>query len=212
MSDRQKIIIFDLDGTLYDTEEINNQNLFSSIISIQEYLNIEYNEAIKILEENRKLPNNEDNKKSLAETLENIGVPNEIIEKNQLKYIEPELYIQKDEILVDLIRMLKHSAKLAVFTNTRNIIAHKILQCLGFNPNDFDLVMTGDMLQQAKPSTRELRKCIEMLNGSIENSIIIGDRWHVDIEPAIKIGMEAYFVSNRIDVVNWIKKELHNTK
>lgn len=210
MENRIRVIIFDLDGTLYDTDAIDNQNVTAALFSLVEFLKISSDEAIDLLNERRQSANNSSEKRSISSTLNEIGVPITIVEKNQLKYINPEGAIAGDLELVNLIRQLKLSNKLCILTNTRAIIANRILKCIGFDTNDFDLVATGDKLAQAKPSKEAILWCIDKLNGVVSNSIFLGDRWNVDLKPAMEIGMQTVLVKGRSDVINWIKSQLHN--
>lgn len=143
-------------------DELDKENVSASIASISEYLNIEPSYAESLLNDKRHSNPNSDDKKSLSETLEEIGIPKNLIEKNQIKFLHPEKHIQRDQVMVNLLKQVKIKAKSALLTNTREVIATRILKCIGLKNDDFDLILTGDKLEEAKPSQKEILNCLKV--------------------------------------------------
>lgn len=201
--------IFDLDGTLYVTDEIDDQNAYAAASAIAEHKGIPIVDAQFLLQESRRNPTNNE-AYSISQTLSNMGIPQYIIASKQLKLIRPEGLIATDRELVELLHSLRASIKIAVFTNTHKEIAIRILHCLGLAIADFDLIYAGTDLANPKPDSVELNKCLYKLKALPESSIMIGDRWDVDIQPAIDIGMQYLLVQNVNELKSWIRSYLYN--
>lgn len=203
----KKAAIFDLDGTLYVSDKIDKLNELASIKTISEHLNISEQTAKKIFLDKRTISNSDD-LKPISRTFHEMNIPLHLIGENQIKYIVPKGIITKNSKLVRLIRKLRDFYKISLLTNSKKEIAIQILHQLGFNLKDFDLIITGDDLIEFKPSTNELKNCINTLDVFIEESIMIGDRWHVDLEPAKEIGMRVLMVNHISDLYKWIENEI----
>ena len=145
---------------------------------------------------------------SLYGTTLALGVPDELIEKWQLREMKPEQCLKRDATLRESICKLRRYARTALLTNSRRSIAERILQSIGLDNDLFDAILAGEELQQAKPSPHDLERLVHLAGGEIADGIAIGDRWAVDLEPAQNLGMQILHVAGRDEVVEWLMQEV----
>ena len=60
----------------------------------------------------------------------------------------------------------------------------------------FDEVITSEEVGFGKPHKRIFEKAMDKMNCEAENSIMVGDKYEIDIEGAIDSGMSAILVNS----------------
>lgn len=199
MSKNSKAIVFDLDGTLYDTKVIDELNKRAGVRAIQDSMKINHDQAIQLFLKTKAETH------STSGAVTKLGVPEDVFKKHQLELIKPQKYITPDAELCSLIKRLKSRFKLVLFTNTRKEIANKILDALGFVEGDFDLILAGGDFQPPKPSILIIGNILKSLSVEASESFAVGDRWDVDLEPALEVGMKIKHVDSRNELITWMK-------
>jgi phosphoglycolate phosphatase/putative hydrolase of the HAD superfamily len=125
------------------------------------------------------------------------------------KAYEPEKYLTKDDKLnASLLALSRYS--LGIVTNNPVSIAKRTLACLGIEDR-FDALAGLDTLMIAKPHKSPFVKVIELLNESRKNNssqiqhtpescVSVGDRYEIDLEIPLEMGMGAILVDGVEDV------------
>ena len=193
-------LVIDLDGTFYDSREIDRENKNAAIHAIAEFLKMPIKEAKLLLENAHSL-----RQTSTASILRALNIPSGLIEKYQLALIQPETHIETDNELASLLRKLKARFRIILLTNTRRQIAIRALLAMNLHENDFDLILAGGDFAEPKPSVETLRNALRAVNCEPANSYTVGDRWAVDHEPGQELGMHAILVRGRDEFVAWLK-------
>ena len=197
-----KIILFDLDGTLYDYEHAQKKGLAQAYEfwkSQQENSNIK--EFNKLYSESRAWI-----KKFLADTAAShsralyfqkfvetaIGSPNtDLITALNDAYYEGFFKIMTPfPNLLDTLSKLKElEYKLGIVTNMQANIQYKKLSFLGIG-NVFDCIVTSEAVGHEKPNPLIFSHTLSLMKGTPENTYMIGDSIKNDIEPAAFIGIK----------------------
>ena len=167
-------IIFDLDGTLYDSRLLDIENENAATASIEEKFHITPDQARTLLGTKRQ---SSAGKTSISQAIRELGVEDADFKRNQLKYMQPEQHLSRDDQLVSYIRLLKKSYKKVLLTNTRREVVDRIIAILGFSQDDFDLIVAGGDGYTPKPSTETLAKILAMVGSEATSSFSVGDRW-----------------------------------
>ena len=199
-SDNIKLLIFDMDGTLIDSA---NLHYYSYSNAFKEY-GIEldkdyyYNKCFglhyktftnNILKLNNKLTNDENKNNELIEKIHN-RKEDIYLQNLSMVNIHPLML----EILIDNKKKSKYTA-LATTSSPKGVYA--ILKEFQLEKL-FDLVLTGNDIQNKKPDPEIFFKCIEHFNVKEEESIIFEDS---------EVGLEAASQTNAwvIKVEKWAK-------
>lgn len=89
-----------------------------------------------------------------------------------------------------VIEQLRAQHKLVALWTSRRRNLNDVLRSAGYEPELFDAIVDGDMVQQGKPNPEGLLVVLDQLRVLPEHSIMVGDA-NVDIEAAKQIGVAA---------------------
>ncbi|MFA6056170.1 MAG: HAD family hydrolase [Thermodesulfovibrionales bacterium] len=201
-----KVVVFDLDGTFYSTKALDQENEEAIVSALSEFLHISQDEAKTKLSSQRTTSSNA--MISLLSAAIQLNIPGALIEKYQFEKMQPEKHIYQDSELVNLLKALRNNMKIALLTNTRSAMTERILRQLGFIREDFDVILTGDMLDSPKPSSTDLVRAVKLAGGDLRFSMVVGDRKYVDLLPGHEVGMETYLVASRDDTIEIIRQQI----
>lgn len=169
MSLKNKLAIFDLDGTLFDTKDVN-YNAYQNAIRMAEIdVKIDYDDFCKLY-----------NGKNYREFLPKI-IPN--ISEEQLKKIhnfKKNIYqehldkAKKNDLLFSMIEEIKEKFYISIVTNASKKNVKDILEKFSVK-NLFDLLITQEDVKNPKPSAEGFLKAMNYFNISKKNTIIFED-------------------------------------
>ena len=163
MSKKKKLIIFDFDGVLINSEK-NMELTWNKTIKNFEKYDIAFNKYKK----NIGLPF----KKILKNLLINkkdINLITDYYKKNSLFY---QNKIKLFKGVKPLIKKLKKNYKIALFTSKDNFRTKNLLKKFDLK---FDAVVAGDDVKKGKPHPEGLKKIIKKLNFNKDLIYYIGD-------------------------------------
>ena len=179
-----KVIMVDLDGTLFDTRKVNYL-AYQEAISTYGY-SIDYNYYCSYC-----------NGRHYTDFLPKITTTEEtvLLDMHRRKKEAYPKYLAEARLntpLVDMLRLLKGEYKLALVTtasrkNTEDIIGYFKLRDL------FDLIITHEDVEKCKPSPECYLKAMEFYQ-AIPGECIIYEDSEVGIEAAIASGANCYVV------------------
>ena len=169
MNLKNKLAIFDLDGTLFDTKDVN-YNAYQNAIRMAEIdVKIDYDDFCKLY-----------NGKNYREFLPKI-IPN--ISEEQLKKIhnfKKNIYqeyldkAKKNDLLFSMIEEIKEKFYISIVTNASKKNVKDILEKFSVK-NLFDLLITQEDVKNPKPSAEGFLKAMNHFNISKKNTIIFED-------------------------------------
>ena len=198
-------LFFDLDNTLWDFKTnsfhamqltFNHFQFDKSTIEFDRFFEVYSNHNHVLWDKYRK---KEIKKKELTRlrfqlTFEELG----------LSGIDPQamndFYLQempKQTFLVDgaadILKDLKNAGyKLFIITNGFVEVQYKKMESSGLRPY-FDKIFISEELKVPKPGREIFEYAIKSSNSKKSTSLMIGDDWEVDIEGALKYGIDAIY-------------------
>jgi len=191
-----KLIIFDLDGVLYDSKNIHFKALNYALKNIDEKYEITLEEHLNIydgLPTIQKLNNLTDQKK-LPKNLHN-----QIWKEKQVKTIELLEEIKVDNKLINLIKKLKsQNLKIACCSNSIEETVVTILKKLGIF-DQFDLIISNEKVNLPKPHPEMFWKAISKFEVLPSETLIVEDS-AVGRLAARESGANTIFVNSRNDL------------
>ncbi|MEO0095371.1 MAG: HAD family hydrolase [candidate division WOR-3 bacterium] len=195
-----KVIIFDLDGTLYTSNEVYQKFAEAAYYTYAKLKKSTIEQAKEILERRREEMRKERGY-AVPYTLAllSFGIPIEEWHKENIKFFNAGDFLKKDERLANILSKLKEKYKLAVFTNNNRIQTERILKALGIEKL-FDYIFTYESFELIKPNPEVFKKIIKELKVKPEECLMVGDRYYVDLLPAKEQGMEIHEVEGPEDI------------
>lgn len=181
MNLKNKLAIFDLDGTLFDTKDVNYNAYQNAIRMAKIDVKIDYDDFCKLY-----------NGKNYRDFLPKI-IPNTSEEQmKNIHNLKKDIYInyldkaKKNNLLFAVIQEMKKSFFISIVTNASKKNVDDILE--KFSVKDlFDLLITQEDIENPKPSAEGFLKAMDYFNISKENTIIFEDS-EIGIQAAINSG------------------------
>lgn len=200
-----KHILFDLDGTLWDFEEnskealsdiFNEFNLSAADIDFRKFEQIYHKYNNQLWEQYRegKIEKELLRWMRFHLTLKDLGVDDKsLAERIDYQYIT--ISPRKTGLIPFTREVLEYLApkySLHIVTNGFNEVQFTKLQNSGLN-NFFTYIITSEMVGFLKPNPEFFAFTLKTISAEVADCIIIGDNYQVDIEGAMKIGMDQVF-------------------
>ncbi|MEM2910228.1 MAG: HAD-IA family hydrolase [Nitrososphaerota archaeon] len=185
---KQKLIIFDIDGTLYRNDEYERELHKEIVELLAEKLGCSPEEAKAKLRTLRK------EVASISWCLIKLGINLKEFYGELARRVTPSNHIKEIKGIKALLRKLKESGfKLAAHTNSGKALALKVLEALGIEPSTFDIIITSDDAEP-KPSRDGYLKILELAGIAAEEAIYVGDRYEIDLKTAKELGINTIMV------------------
>jgi phosphoglycolate phosphatase/putative hydrolase of the HAD superfamily len=198
---RLTAIILDIDRTLYDHDEYADGQLESQYRKLAEHWSVREEEARERVRSWREeyARNNGGKTQSLGNTFAALGVPIETSAAWRNATIRPEEYLERDERLVAALEELARGLPLMAVTNNPVAVGQATLRVLGVGELVRDVVGLDTTLR-SKPDTEPFLEALRRLGMPAAGVISVGDRYDVDIAPALALGMGAIRVGGVAEV------------
>jgi phosphoglycolate phosphatase/putative hydrolase of the HAD superfamily len=136
---------------------------------------------------------------SLGNLFLELGVPIETSVAWREELIEPAAWLKPDPALAEAIVRLGRRFALAIVTNNPASVGRKGLEALGLTGLMSCVVGLDDTLR-SKPDTAPYALAAKRLNVAAPDCVSVGDRYDVDLAPALALGMGAILVDGVEDV------------
>ena len=203
-----KAIIFDMDGTLYTSNEIREQFAAAAYHTLATAVPVSLERARDLIEERRaKLKAESGFSIPYTLTLRSFNIPISEWHKENIKFFDPRDYLHKDKKLKQALIELKWEFCLAVMTNNNKIQTDRILEGLELI-GLFDKVYTYNSFEVLKPDPVFFKNTAAGLGIEPEACLFVGDRYDVDLRPAEELGMQILEVKGPEDIYNLARKIL----
>lgn len=194
-------LIFDIDSTLYTNSAYAYEQVDCQVREFAKLKNMTSDEARKLVFDFRKnfAKENDGKKISLGNLLTNFGIPIEQSVQWRNDLMRPEDFLVRDEKLICELQILSKKYKLICVTNNPVKPARKTLEVIGIS-DFFEHIVGLDTCYKSKPAREPFEKALELTKTAAENAVAIGDRYDLDIELPLRMGMGGIEVSGVEDV------------
>ena len=196
-----KAIIFDIDSTLYTNASYAFEQVDCQVRRFASLRGITNEEARKMVADYRKkyAAENGGKKVSLSNTLRSFGVSIEQSVQWRRELIEPADFLGPDKKLQEALAALGRRCKLLCVTNNPLLPAQKTLDALGVA--DLIEVLVGlDTCNLSKPAKEPFERAANEAGVPFDKIVSVGDRYDLDLAPALELGMGGVLVRGVEDV------------
>jgi HAD superfamily hydrolase (TIGR01549 family) len=200
VGDDPKALVFDLDNTLYTNPAYAQFQEDALVARLGRELGIGTEGAaarIASLRAEREAAGQ--GKTSLGKLFAALGVEMRDSVRWREECFEPSRWLKRDERLDAALRKLAQDFKLALMTNNPRSVGEKSLEALGARAPFSVLVGLDDTLT-GKPAPEPFMEVCQRLGLGPRDCVSIGDRFDVDLAPAMELGMGAILVDGVADV------------
>ncbi|MGL4981904.1 MAG: HAD family hydrolase [Treponemataceae bacterium] len=196
-----KILVFDIDSTLYTNAVYAHEQIDVQIRHFADLRGISHQEARKLISEFRKAHAQQEGvlQISLGNALTHFGIPisQSILWRENL--IDPKDFLQRDKKLHETLSSLAKKYQFIAVTNNPEKTAFKTLETLGVE-TFFPHIIGLDTCGVSKPHKEPYELAIKLMGTKAEHCISIGDRYDIDLAIPIELGMGAILVDDVEDV------------
>lgn len=207
LPEKAKVLIFDIDSTLYTCPEYAHEQIDSQVRYFADLNGMTADEARKMVADyRRKWAQEHDGQKiSLGNLLTAFGVSIETSIEWRKKLFDPAQFLKRDEPLLKTLTEFSKKYYMICVTNNPVEPARKTLEVTGIS-HLFEKIIGLDTLMISKPSQKILDLAVseaeKKLGHKIEykDCISIGDRFDIDLSVAVKLGMGGILVSGSDEV------------
>lgn len=166
-----KLIIFDLDGVLVDTEHIHRQSLIDAVKTITGRCPTDYEHLLKIDGQTTKQKLNLLKHHLVLDDLE-VQLIDDRKQQNVIRYLFRGLKTSPNQ--QEMISELKESYKLAIASNSRKENVITILNILGIT-NFFSIILSNNDVTNPKPDPEIFIAAMDSVNASPNETLILED-------------------------------------
>jgi putative hydrolase of the HAD superfamily len=189
-------IIFDLDGTLYESPRFAAAIQNAAANYIAKVTAIDPASACSIIAETRCRLTEELNEiptlsAVCSELGGNIRELHAFFESN----LTPETYLSKDQRVLSLLQSLHNVIPLYIYTNNNRALTTRILNHLGLS-TFFRRIYTIDDTWTSKPDKATLERILEEAGLTPSQALFVGDRYDVDLRLPEQIGCPVHLSQN----------------
>jgi phosphoglycolate phosphatase/putative hydrolase of the HAD superfamily len=196
-----RALAFDMDLTLYTNAEYGQYQIDSMVEKLGKLRGLSLDEMNAEVEETRITwaLSHGGRKPSLSNVLSVFGIDTKELVSWREELLAPERFIKEDKRLKDTLEKLSRRYLPGVVTNNPVLVARKTLAALG--ALDFFPVVVGlDTCMTPKPHERPFQKFIDLSRCPPETCVSIGDRYDIDLDIPLRMGMGAILVDGVEDV------------
>lgn len=197
-------LIFDLDSTLYEHPDYARSQVESQIELLARRWNRDPAELqLEIYQKEAEWTRSRGGRKPSFGNLllEVYGI--DIAESVRLREeaIHPERWLQSDPRLRRTLLALHQRYSMVLLTNNPSSIGQRSLRALDLQ-DCFDAVVGLETTLKSKPSPEPFWEALRVLNVAAKEAVSIGDRYAVDIEVPLRMGMGGILVEGLEDTRN----------
>lgn len=202
-----KVLIFDIDSTLYTCPEYAHEQIDSQIRYWASLNKMSAESARNLISDYRRKWAQDHNgqKISLGNLFTSFGVSIETSIEWRKKLFDPAKYLKRNEALITSLEALKDTFYIICVTNNPVEAARKTLEVIGIS-HLFPDIVGLDTLKLSKPSKKILDCAVQRAGEALkteinyEDCISIGDRYDIDLALPLELGMGGILVSGAEDV------------
>ena len=193
-------LVFDIDGTLYSNAEYMRfqEDVLVEALARERGERIDATRAvIDRMRSERQAAGL--GKTSLGRLFAELGVGVETSVRWRIELIDPQEWLDPDPRLAAVLAELATRYALAAVTNNPRAVGERGLEALGVRSR-FGVVVGLDDTMASKPAAEPFVRAARLLGLPLGRCISVGDRYDVDIAPALAVGMGAILVDGVEDV------------
>jgi putative hydrolase of the HAD superfamily len=194
-------IVFDLDGTLYVSEELAEDIWRTACDLVAQTRGVDFAAGQELLRSaRRRLAETLEEEPTLTRTCLELGIDAPEFHRALQEQIRPERYLDHDPVLYALLDSLRDRCDLYLYTNNSLPLTRRILALLGVEEL-FARLFTIEFTWHPKPDPETLERILEEIGGPPASFLFVGDRQQVDLKIPRRLGISTLLVRETGDLL-----------
>ncbi len=195
-----RAILFDIDNTLYRDDHYAQWQIDVLVEHFADYRQIGLSAAQTLIDNTRAAITARNGRRpSLGNTMEELGVSIPVGVAWRRKLVDPYRFLHPDPELANLLQGLTSSYRIAALTNNPADVGRASLDALGI-AELFPLVVGLDTTWHSKPDWEPFQAALEAVECEPRETLMVGDRYDVDVAPLLDHGGSGVVVESRADL------------
>lgn len=205
----QKLIVFDLDGTLYDLNDVMSMSYQMQVDFFSSEMHMSVDEAKAFLTAKDVMPEVSKKSKSATELFLKNGIDKRKWSEYRNTHFMVSQIDKRKAVREDEIKNFKEIGIVVLLSSNAFSIIKKILDHIGIADYIFDEIICSDRFPYEVPFTKKLamQYLSEKYQVAFSNMYSIGDRYSTDIKPILELGGNGILLHNPI-AVSYVLKAL----
>lgn len=185
-----KLIIFDLDGTLYDLGDVISTNYRMQVEFYSEQMRVPVGKAESVFAQNNILPIISPEARSATEFFSSSGMDMFAWQDYRNSHFDVGCIDVSKAVGADALREYHSQYQLCLLTSNSYVNTNRILKKLGISINEFDKIVCSDHNYEIGVFHKidAIRSIIKHFNVLPRECLSIGDRFSTDVIPALRLG------------------------
>lgn len=187
---RDRIIIFDMDGTLYDLDDVVGSNYTMQIDFLSKKKGFSRKDAVCFLEEHHIYPEMREDSKSATELFLEIGFNKQEWSSFRESRFDVEKIKKSKATDEKVVKSFSQFGIIVLLSSNAYCIIERVLDRLDISPNIFNHIICSDKFPYDEPFKKQLAMnfLAKKYNVCYSNIYSIGDRYATDILPLLELG------------------------
>ena len=191
-----KLIIFDMDGTVYDMVDMV-ENLYEiSLAYLMDHFHYSYEDAKAFLEQQHIYPYPFAGSGSSTQLFVQMGADLHHWNKCRSALFDFDRIKKENAIREEDLLFFKKIAPIVLLTNNTSMNTKYVLDQIGIDISIFDKVQCNDDPRSTVSKISSMKQLIEDYGIEPEEALSIGDRYQIDARPMLELGGKAIIVKN----------------
>lgn len=200
VSQSPSVLLFDIDNTLYRHHHYVYEQVDVLIRRLAEHRGEPIEETRKLVSHTREqIAAKSGRKPSLGNTFVALGIPITTSVTWRTELMKPESFLRADPVVKETLEILAQKFRLGAITNNPLVIGYRTLEVLEIR-SLFDVVVGLDTTMHSKPAWEPFAAALEALEATPRETVMVGDRYDVDLEPVICRGGSGILIESDQDL------------
>ena len=193
-----RAIVFDLDGTLYVSDELGERIAAVAARYVADLRGIDPVAAGHLIDETKALlAARTGHASSLSHACLELGGDLRDLHRHFAAEVNPDEILERDERVVELLRRLRERFGLYLYTNNNRVLSDRIMAAIGVT-GLFNRVFTIEDSWCPKPDRAVLEGVFREIGSTAAECLFVGDRYDIDLRLPAELGCRVH-LSRSID-------------